>query len=172
MTGEVFDPMAIVYAFNRHEGDYVVIGGFAAELHEAAVRPTRDIDFTPSATSDNLERLSRALTDLGARIRTDAVPGGLPFSHDGASLGRAAMWNLTCERGEFDITFVPDGTDGYDDLVRNALRVEVRGQVMPVASLRDVLRSKEAAPVASRTSRRSRPSRTVSRPNRAPPRTS
>lgn len=145
MTGERFDPMGIVEAFNRRGVEYVVIGGFAAELHEAPVEPTRDIDFTPSTTRENLNRVSAALTDLGARIRTQGVPEGLPFSHDATSLGRAGVWNLTSDLGEFDISFKPSGTDGYDDLVRNALRLNVRGQEMPVASLADVIRSKEAA---------------------------
>lgn len=146
MSGAVnFDPMAIVEVFNRHDVDYVVIGGFAAELHDAPVRPTRDIDFTPSTTAENLTRVSEALADLGARIRTEGVPEGLPFSHDGASLGRAAVWNLTSDLGEFDISFRPSGTDGYEDLVRDAIRIDVRGQLMPVASLADVIRSKAAA---------------------------
>jgi hypothetical protein len=55
------------------------------------------------------------------------------------------MWNLICEFGEFDISFRPSGTEGYDDLVRNALRLTVGDQQMPVASLADVIRSKEAA---------------------------
>lgn len=144
-VGELFDPMAIVAAFNRHSVEYVVIGGFAVELHEAPVRPTRDIDFTPSTTSENLDRVSAALDDLDARIRTEGVPEGLPFGHDGPSLGRVGVWNLVCELGEFDLSLRPSGTDGYDDLVREAVRLDVRGQPLYVASLADVIRSKLAA---------------------------
>jgi len=50
------------------------------------VPPTRDIDFTPRATQENLGRFSQVLTDLNARIRTEGVPEGLPFCHDAASL--------------------------------------------------------------------------------------
>lgn len=145
MNAGRFDPLEIVQAFNRLGVEYVVIGGYAGELHAAAVPPTRDIDFTPRVTQENLGRLSQALTDLGARIRTEGVPEGLPFSHDAASLAGVGNWNLTCEFGEFDISFMPSGTDGYEDLVRTALRVEVRGEQMPVASLADIIRSKEAA---------------------------
>jgi hypothetical protein len=45
----------------------------------AASQPTQDVDVTPATTEDNLTRLTRALKRLQARIRTDAVPGGLPF---------------------------------------------------------------------------------------------
>ena len=145
MNARRFDPLRIVQAFNRLGVEYVVIGGYAGELHAAAVPPTRDIDFTPRVTQENLGRLSQALTDLGARIRTEGVPEGLPFSHDAASLAGVGIWNFTCEFGEFDISFMPSGTDGYEDLVRTALRVEVRGEQMPVASLADIIRSKEAA---------------------------
>ena len=137
--------MRIVDAFNRRGVEYVVIGGFASELHDAAVPPTRDIDFTPSTTPENLERLSQALTDLDARIRTEDVPEGLPFSHDAASLSRVGVWNLVCDFGEFDISFRPSGTEGYDDLVRNAIRLDFKGGHIAVASLRDIVRSKEAA---------------------------
>jgi predicted nucleotidyltransferase len=49
------------------------------------------------------------------------------------------------DHGDLDITFVPSGTRGYDDLIRDARRVSVRGIAVPVASLADVIRSKEAA---------------------------
>jgi hypothetical protein len=145
LSGERFDPLKIIQAFNRRGVEYVVIGGYAGELHAAAVPPTRDIDFTPRATAENLGRLSQVLTDLDARIRTEGAPEGLPFSHDAASLANVGVWNLTCLFGELDISFKPSGTDGYDDLVRTALLVDLRGEQMPVASLADIIRSKEAA---------------------------
>jgi hypothetical protein len=146
LNAERFDPLKIVWAFNRLGVEYVVIGGYAGELHAAAVPPTRDIDFTPRATQENLRRLPQALTDLGGPGSAPrAYPKGLPFSHDAASLANVGIWNLTCEFGEFDISFMPSGTDGYQDLVRTALPVEMRGEQMPVASLADIIQSKEAA---------------------------
>jgi hypothetical protein len=38
---------------------FVVIGGFAAVLHGSTLT-TDDLDITPAATADNLERLSAA----------------------------------------------------------------------------------------------------------------
>lgn len=55
------------------------------------------------------------------------------------------MWNLTTPSGEFDLSFVPSGTEGYDDLARHARVIESFGQLVPVADLDDVIRSKEAA---------------------------
>ena len=61
---------------------------------------------------ENLTRLSKALKELGARIRTDAVDEGLPFDHDGRSLAASSVWNLICPYGEFDISFLPSGIAG------------------------------------------------------------
>ncbi len=47
--------------------------------------------------------------------------------------------------GDLDISFVPNGTTGYADLATDAADVECFGLVVPVASLADVIRSKQAA---------------------------
>lgn len=109
MTG--FDPVRIIEVLARHGVDFVVIGGFAAELYRVPVPPTTDIDVTPSMAAPNMARLSAALYELGARIRTAEVPEGLPFSHDASSLARAGVWNLTTTAGNFDVTFRPSGTE-------------------------------------------------------------
>ena len=53
--------------------------------------------------------------------------------------------NLVTSAGRLDVAFVPAGTRGFDDLVRNAVSFEVFGVRLRVASLEDILRSKEAA---------------------------
>jgi predicted nucleotidyltransferase len=40
---------------------------------------------------------------------------------------------------------MPSGTQGYDDLRRDAIEVEIRGVRIKLASLADIVRSKEAA---------------------------
>ncbi len=89
------DAEAIVATLNRFGVKYVVIGLSAAQLQGAPIPRTRDIDVTPATDAANLRRLSDALRELQARIRTVDVPEGLLFDHDGPSLGKARMWNLT-----------------------------------------------------------------------------
>jgi len=140
------NPAAIVAALNRHQVRYVIIGAFAAIAQQAPIPATRDIDLTPDTSQDNLALLSRALTDLGAKIRTAAVPEGLPFSHDATSLAAAEVWNLVCADGEFDISFHPSGfAGGYAQLAVNARRLRVGDIEVVVADLADVIRSKETA---------------------------
>lgn len=136
----------ILSILNKHGVQYIVIGAFAAISQHAPIPPTRDIDFTPETSRANLDRLSAALKELNARIRTDTVPGGLAFDHDGASLATATIWNLICPDGEFDLSFQPAAfAGGYSDLAPQAYRMSVGGVETLVASLGDVIRSKEAA---------------------------
>jgi hypothetical protein len=44
-----------------------------------------------------------------------------------------------------DIAFEPAGTKGFDDLARGAVRFEVSGATLDVASLAAILRSNETA---------------------------
>ena len=142
---ENVDAARIVEVLNRHRVAYVIIGGYAAELHEVAdLPPTRDVDVCPATDRENLGRLSAVLTELNALIRTDAVDGGLPFAHDPESLARASMWNLVCDAGELDITFEPSG-GGYGHLAPHAVTIELLGHPVPVAAIDDVIASKTAA---------------------------
>lgn len=138
------DPERLIVTLARHGVDYVLIGALAARL-QGFPRVTADADITPSMEASNLDRLTAALKELDARVYTESVPEGLAFDWNAASLGRAAMWNLTTSAGRLDIAFVPSGTGGYADLHEGAVRLEVFGETMLVASLADILRSKEAA---------------------------
>lgn len=125
-----FDAAPILEVLERHRVQYVVIGGYAAVLH-GAQRPTEDIDVVPATTHVNLGRLAEALRELGARVRTDSVPEGLPFAVSAESLAGLKMANLVTPDGELDLTFRAGGTEGYEDLNRGATNrtvgtVEVR----------------------------------------------
>jgi len=143
MPGEL-DLGRLLAALDRHRVSYVMIGGMAAVVHGSPF-PTEDVDITPAPTEDNRRRLSAALRDLDARVRVEGAPAGLPFDHAPDSLAAVQTWNLTTSCGDLDISFVPSGTRGYGDLSRDAKEVELFGVVVQVASLADVIRSKQAA---------------------------
>src|SRR4051812_25267587 len=140
-----FRPEHIIAVLDRHSVDYVLVGGFAAVAH-GAPHITNDIDITPKDSLDNLARLSTALTELDARVRGDHEGREtFEFSHDAESLRHQTVLNLTTSSGNLDITVRPSGTQGYDDLRRDAIQITVDGIRVTVASLADVIRSKEAA---------------------------
>ena len=61
------------------------------------------------------------------------------------NLGPDAVLNLTTRVGDIDLAFAPAGTQGFEDLRRDAVVVDIAGLSVPVASLADVIRSKDAA---------------------------
>lgn len=140
----LFDPEEILRVLERHRVEYVLIGGLAATLYGSA-HVTTDVDITPSRNPRNLERLSGALLELGARIRAEGEPDGLPFDPSPELLERTELLNLTTRCGDLDLAFEPAGTTGYKDLRRRATRLELDDVTFRVAALADVIRSKRAA---------------------------
>jgi hypothetical protein len=139
------DPLAVLRTLERHGVRYVVIGAAAARIAGAPV-VTEDVDVTPASDGPNLERLADALRELDARLRTATDPDGVPLPADAELLRTAELWTLTTSAGDLDLCFTPAGTGGYDDLRREASRERLaEGLTVAVASLRDVIRSKEAA---------------------------
>ena len=139
-----FDPERLLAALSSHKVNFVLIGALAARLH-GFPRLTADADITPAEDKPNLERLAAALNELDAKVYTESVPEGLVFDCSAASLARARMWNLVTNAGRLDIAFEPSGVQGYDDLKKDAERFEAFGVRFFVASLDDIIRSKEAA---------------------------
>jgi len=80
-------------------------------------------------------------------------PEGLVMTFDAGMLGQIeGFLNLVTRHGPLDITYRPDGTEGFEDLARSVVVVQLLGVEVPLASLDDVIRSKRP-PDAPRTSR-------------------
>jgi hypothetical protein len=138
------DPERIITALAGSGVAYVLIGALAARL-QGFPRLTADADITPARDPANLERLAAALRQLEARVFTENVSEGLAFDCSAAMLARGELWNFVTAAGRLDVAFTPAGTEGYEDLVRGAVRFEIYGIHLLVASLADILRSKQAA---------------------------
>jgi hypothetical protein len=109
---------------------------------------TEDVDVAAAADPENLRRLSSALRDLDARLRTTREPDGVPFPLEPEMLATARSWTLVTRYGDLNVVFEPAGSRRYEDLIRDAdtLRLQIEPEVRaPVASLRDLIRTKEAA---------------------------
>jgi hypothetical protein len=81
---------AIVDVLKHHHGNVVRIGAFAAISQHASIPATGDIDLTPESSLETPTRLSTALQEPGAPIRTDALDERLRFDHDGRSLAASS----------------------------------------------------------------------------------
>ena len=148
MASPKFDPERMLSALADRDVRFILIGGMAAVLH-GDVGVTVDIDVVPERSDENLERLAKALSDLGARVRTEGEPEGLLFDCSAEffrNLPPDSIVNMTTQAGDLDVTFCPSGTSGFDDLQRDAIDIEAADRLhILVASLQDVIRSKEAA---------------------------
>lgn len=139
-----FQPLALLETLTRHGVRFVVIGGIAA-LAQGSPLPTEDVDITPERSDENVERLAAALAELDVRLRT-SEGHEVPLPADARLLAQAEIWTLVTRFGDLDIVLVPPGTAGYDDLRRDSFEVELDDGVrVSVASLADVIRSKEAS---------------------------
>ena len=139
-----YQPEKVMAVLAEHQVRCVYIGGAAAILQGSPL-PTEDVDIVPEDERENWSRLSAALKELDANVRAVELDEPLPFDHDGDSLAASRIWSLTTKYGDLDITQMPAGTQGYEDLKRDAVSMTVLGVHIQVASLADIVRSKEAA---------------------------
>ncbi len=148
MASANFDPERMLSVLAEYGVQFVLIGDMAAVLH-GDVGVTVDLDVVPERSDENLERLARALRELGAKIRTEGELEGLPFDYSAEffrNLSPESIVNMTTQAGDLDVTFCPSGTRGFSDLRRDAVEIEAAERLhILVASLRDVIRSKQAA---------------------------
>jgi hypothetical protein len=140
-----YRPAEALEVLERHRVDYVVIGGLAAELRGSPYA-TRDVDVTPARTRANFTNLAAALRELDAKLRVPGLDEPIAVPLDGDSFAKGTTWTYVTKHGLLDVALLPDGTRGYDDLRRGATRERLTATLtVRVASLADVIRSKEAA---------------------------
>lgn len=134
----------ILTTLARHKVRFVVVGAVAA-IAQGSPLPTEDVDITPARDPENLERLAAALTELDARLRVPDDPAGVAFPIDARMFVGNDLWTLRTRHGDLDLVFTPAGTQGYEDLRRAAFPIDLGGAEITIATLADVIRSKEAA---------------------------
>jgi len=137
-----FQPGRLLEELEGADIRYIVIGGVAGRILGSPLI-TADLDVCYSRDSPNLEALAQMLGRVHARLR--GAPADIPFRLDAKSLARGDSFTFVTDLGAFDILGTPAGTDGYDDLVRTALSVDLDGLVVLVASIDDLIRMKRAA---------------------------
>jgi hypothetical protein len=146
MTSEPeFDALALVRTLLEHDVDFVVIGGFAVQFH-GHHRTTMDLDVVPNPDRENIERLSRALSELGAEPAEPTVGEGKLATADPERLALAAIVPpLVTRHGRIHVLKEPKGARPYARLRSDAREAEVGGLQIPVASLDDLIRMKRAS---------------------------
>lgn len=121
---------------------FVVIGAVAGRIL-GSPSLTRDLDICYARDPENLEALAAVLLVLHARLR--GVEEAVPFRLESRTLAAGDSFTFVTDVGDLDILGTPSGTQGYDDLSRDAVHVEIDGRAVLVTSLEDLIRMKRAA---------------------------
>ena len=140
----LFRPGPMLEALEAESVAYIVIGGTAAAI-SGARHVTFDLDITPDRNVANLDRLAAALRKLSGHLYGMPAAAEDSFQLDGKTLAAGSAWKFLTDHGELDISLDPDGTRGYKDLRSGAIETQAHGVTFLVASLEEVIRSKEAA---------------------------
>lgn len=153
------DVVALAKVLDAHAVRYVVVGSVAALLHGVPLEPG-DMDVAPALDRENLERLARALRELGARQYADEPFGRWETGDDGerrwvafeptaADREGRARWRpdpadpasfdhlVWTRRGALDV--MPEIAGRYDDLRARAVPIDVDGRRIWVESIADLL---------------------------------
>jgi hypothetical protein len=130
-----FDPYAILGALEEERTTYVLIGAFARVI-EGSDEMTLGLDLAPSTRPENLRRLELALAAINARRADGRAP-----ELERTDFDREPVVELATDHGQVKIVPFPEGTRGYEDLRRAAIREPIgRGLRPSVASPGDLAR--------------------------------
>ena len=142
MTSKAFDPLEALRVLQANEVRFVIIGGFAGRVRGSST-VTNDLDLCYARDEENLDRLVAGLRELNAELR--GAPAGLPFRLDAETLEAGSRFTFVTRAGNLDVLGAPSGTNGFDELDRNAESIDLDGLTVRVASLNDLIRMKVAA---------------------------
>ena len=120
----------------RHEVEFMVIGGQAAVLHGSPL-PTVDIDLCYRRSTENLARLAGALTELHPTLR--GAPPDLPFRLDAESLALGANFTFNTDWGPLDLLGWVEPFGTYEALLPRAEPIDLGTCQVLLISLDDLI---------------------------------
>ena len=145
---------AVLSALNEAGADYILIGGMNFLLRHLP-EITFDIDVWVADSPENLERVNRALIQLGAEWgRTEA--SWKPVPEDASWLREQIVFCLTTRQGALDIFREVRGLEGRYGECKNAAAASATGAGVPFKGLSDrhMLEAQLALPEGERKTRR------------------
>ena len=144
-----FRPDALFEILARHRVRFVLFGALGAIAHGAQLT-TLDADICPAIDAEDLGRLAAALDELDARPVASNEPLPEGFTTWSAADRRWQTFDhaMATRFGQLDVQPFPYGPNGtadrfdYGQLAPRAVRKEIFGSRVLVASIEDVIDSK------------------------------
>ena len=122
--------------------EFVIVGGVSATFHGSA-QVTFDLDICYSRSTDNLQRLAKALAPFHPRPR--GFPANLPFIWDESTLRNGSLFTLTTELGDIDLLGEVKGLGNFDDIVPRSITLDAHGYRVRTIDLLSLIQAKRAA---------------------------
>ncbi|MCB1230236.1 MAG: hypothetical protein KDN19_08225 [Verrucomicrobiae bacterium] len=119
---------------NSHHVDYLLVGGYAVAVH-GYPRYTGDIDIWIAVSRGNAERVVKTLKSFGF---------DLPGLTEDLFLNPDRMTRMGREPVKIEILNSISGVE-FAEAKENAVQIELDGIQIPVISLRDLRRNKQAS---------------------------
>lgn len=127
----------------RNGVDFVVIGGMAG-IANGSSYPSFDLDLAYARRKDNVERLVRALREIGG-VRLRGAPPDLEFALDERTIENGANFTFITPFGDLDILADVEGVKDYEALVADSFESELWGLRVRIASLDKLIAMKRKA---------------------------
>lgn len=133
---------ALIRLLTESQVEFIVVGGAAATAHGSA-RLTLDLDVVYRRTSENISRLVSSLKPLQPYLR--GAPPGLPFDWSQATIRKGLNFTLITSLGALDLLGEITGGGNYEDLLSEAISLQVAGVKCLCLGLDRLIEVKRAA---------------------------
>jgi hypothetical protein len=134
--------LRVIGLLSQAGADTVIIGGLGIRAHGGG-HLTEDIDFALSRRRENCRRIAEALAPY--HPKPVDWPEGVPYVWDEQMLMNSTNLTLETDLGRIDFLAEPDGAPPYETLKARAVRFDLEGREVLVASIDDLISMKKAA---------------------------
>lgn len=129
----------------ENDVEYVLVGGVGARIQGTATT-TQDIDIMPEPSAQNLDRLAQALTDEETEKKDSGETRYRPHvTVDSMEFRTADVSSYRTRFGVIDVLMELPGVGTFEAVKQNVRRYEWEDITISVASLDDIITSKETA---------------------------
>ena len=131
-------PEEIFRSLAEHGVEYVLVGGLAATAHGVSL-VTMDTDVCFLQTPENCEKLAQALASLQAEIYP---PRQVPIPITADLLRTHKIVHLRTLAGRLDLLGTVPGLGSYEEMVGDAVTLDLSGLRVPVLTLDQLIQAK------------------------------